>query len=177
MGRPSRREAVALLYERHYAELVRLAFALTNDWALAEDLAQEAFVRVWRSWGNIRDPQSAPAYLRTSVVNLARRSLRRRLLERRAAWRWRGAGDLRSADPGETVDLLRALACLPARKRACVVLRFYLDLSEADTAAALGVSVGTVKSQTAKAVGRLERLLTEPGTGAVPRPGHDHGGA
>jgi len=132
MGRPSRREALALLYERHYAELVRLAFALTNDWALAEDLAQEAFVRVWRSWGNIRDPRSAPAYLRTSVVNLARRSLRRRLLERRA-WRWRGAGDLRSADPGESVDLLRALACLPARKRACVVLRFYLDLSEADT--------------------------------------------
>jgi DNA-directed RNA polymerase specialized sigma24 family protein len=137
MDRPSRREALALLYERQYAELVRLAFALTNDWGLAEELAQEAFVRVWRSWGNIRDPQSAPAYLRTCVVNLARRSLRRRLLERRA-WRWRGAGDLRSADPGESVDLLRALACLPARKRACVVLRFYLDLSEADTAAALG---------------------------------------
>jgi DNA-directed RNA polymerase specialized sigma24 family protein len=57
------------------------------------------------------------------------------------------------------------------------VLRFYLDLSEADTAAALGVSVGTVKSQTAKAVGRLERLLTDPGTASVPRPGHDHGGA
>ena len=176
MGRPSRREALALLYERHYGELVRLAFALTSDWGLAEELAQEAFVRVWRSWGNIRDQQSAPAYLRTTVVNLARRSLRRRLLERQT-WRRRGAGDLRSADPGETVDLLRALACLPARKRACVVLRFYLDLSEADTAAALGVSVGTVKSQTAKAVGRLERLLAEPGTSPVPRPGHDHGGA
>jgi RNA polymerase sigma-70 factor (sigma-E family) len=84
MDRPSRREALALLYERHYAELVRLAFALTSDWGLAEDLAQEAFVRVWRSWGNIRDPQSAPAYLRTTVANLARRSLRRRLQERRA---------------------------------------------------------------------------------------------
>jgi RNA polymerase sigma-70 factor (sigma-E family) len=176
MDRPSRREALALLHERHYAELVRLGFALTGDWALAEDLAQEAFVRVWRSWGNIRDPRSAPAYLRTSVVNLARRSLRRKLLERRA-WRWRDSGDLRPADPDDTVDLLRALACLPARKRACVVLRFYLDLSEADTAAALGVSVGTVKSQTAKAVGRLERLLAEPGTIPVPRPGHDHGGA
>ena len=66
MDRPSRREALALPYERHYAELVRLAFALTRDWGLAEDLAQEAFVRVWRSWGNIRDPQSAPAYLRTT---------------------------------------------------------------------------------------------------------------
>lgn len=176
MDRLSRREALALLYQRHYAELVRLAFALTNDWAMAEDLAQEAFVRAWRSERNIRDPRSAPAYLRTCVVNLARRSLRRRLLERRS-WRWRGAGDPRPADPGETVDLLRALACLPARKRACVVLRFYLDLSEADTAAALGVSVGTVKSQTAKGLRRLERLLADPGTIPAPQPKHDQGGA
>ena len=71
MDPPSRRDALALLYERHYAELVRLAFALTSDWDLAEELAQDAFVRVWRSWGNIRDQQSAPAYLRTTVVNLA----------------------------------------------------------------------------------------------------------
>ena len=174
MARPSRREALALLYERHYAELVRLAFAMTSDWGLAEELAQEAFVRVWRSWGNIRDQESAPAYLRTTVVNLARRSLRRKLQERRA---WSSARDPRSTDPGESVDLLRALACLPARKRACVVLRFYLDLSEADTAAVLGVSVGTVKSQTAKALRRLELLLAEPGASPVPRPGHGHGGA
>jgi DNA-directed RNA polymerase specialized sigma24 family protein len=108
------------------------------------------------------------------VANLARRSLRRRLQERRA---WYGARDLRSADPGEGVDLLRALARLPARKRACVVLRCYLDLSEADTAAALGLSVGTVKSQTAKALQKLEQLLAEPGTVPVPQPGHDQGGA
>jgi DNA-directed RNA polymerase specialized sigma24 family protein len=56
-------------------------------------------------------------------------------------------------------------------------LRFYLDLSEADTAAALGVSVGTVKSQTAKALRRLQRLLAEPGTVPAPRPGHGQGGA
>lgn len=173
MDRPVRREALALLYERHYAELVRLAFALTSDWGLAEEFAQEAFVRVWHSWGNIRDQQSAPAYLRTTVVNLARRSLRRRLLERRA---WAGVGDLRSADPGESVDLMRAVARLPAGKRACVVLRFYLDLSEADTAAALGLSVGTVKSQTAKALRRLERLLSEPDAVPEPWPGRGHGG-
>ena len=173
MGGPSRGEALALLYERHYGELVRLAFALTGDWGLAEELAQEAFVRVWRSWGNIRDPHAAPAYLRTTVVNLARGSLRHRLRERRA---WSGTGDVGSAEPGADIDLLRALARLPTRKRACVVLRYYLDLSESDTAAALGVSVGTVKSQTAKALRRLEGLLAEPGTIAVPRPGHDHGG-
>ncbi len=174
MGRPSRREALALLHECHYAELVRLAFALTGDWGLAEDLAQEAFVRVWRGWGNIRDQQSAPAYLRTTVVNLARRSLRHRLQERRA---WSGIGDPRSADSGTDIDLVCALARLPARKRACVVLRYYLDMSEADTAAMLGVSVGTVKSQTAKALQRLQALLAEPGTTAVLRTGHDDGGA
>jgi RNA polymerase sigma-70 factor (sigma-E family) len=174
MGRLSRHEALALLHEGHYADLVRLAFALTGDWGLAEDLAQEAFVRVWRGWGNIRDQQSAPAYLRTTVVNLARRSLRHRLQERQA---WSGIGDPRSADPSTDIDLLRALARLPARKRACVVLRYYQDLSEADTAAVLGVSVGTVKSQTAKALVRLQALLAEAGTTSVPRPGHDHGGA
>jgi RNA polymerase sigma-70 factor (sigma-E family) len=174
MDPPSRRDALALLYERHYAELVRLAFALTSDWDLAEELAQDAFVRVWRSWGNIRDQQSAPAYLRTTVINLARGSLRRRLQERRA---WRDASDQRSADPDASIDLLYALTRLPARKRACVVLRFYLDLSEADTAAALGVSVGTVKSQTAKALRQLQRLLAEPGTGPVPLPERNQGGA
>ena len=174
MVRVSRREALARLHECHYSELVRLAFALTGDWSLAEDLAQEAFVRVWRGWSNIRDQQSAPAYLRTTVVNLARRSLRRGLQERQA---WSGIGDPRSADPGADIDLLRALARLPERKRACVVLRYYLDLSEADTASVLGVSVGTVKSQTAKALVRLQALLAEPGTTSVLRPEHDHGGA
>jgi DNA-directed RNA polymerase specialized sigma24 family protein len=64
---------------------------------------------------------------------------------------------------------------LPAGKRACIVLRFYLDLSEADTAAALGVSVGTVKSQTAKALRLLQRLLSNPVDTAVP-PGSGRGG-
>lgn len=174
MDRPSRREAMALLFERHYAELVRLAFALTSDWALAEELVQEAFVRVWRSWANIRDQQSAPAYLRSCVVNLARTSLRRAVRERRA---WHDISAPGSAEQGADIDLLRALARLPARKRACVVLRFYMDLSEADTAAALGVSVGTVKSQTAKALLRLQHLLAEPAAIPAARPGRDRGGA
>jgi len=171
---PSRRDALALLYQRHYAELVRLAFSLTSDWGVAEELAQEAFVRAWRSWGNLRDQQAAPAYLRTTVVNLARKVLRRRSRERTF---WRGAGEPQAADPGTSIDLLRALARLPVRKRACVVLRFYLDLSEAETAAVLGVSVGTVKSQTAKALRRLEQLLAEPAAISVPVNDRDQGGA
>jgi RNA polymerase sigma-70 factor (sigma-E family) len=157
-----------MLYERYYGELVRLAFSLTGDWGLAEELAQETFVRAWRSWANIRDQQAAPAYLRTTLVNLVRKALRRKVRERSA---WQDADDPPSADPAASIDLLRALARLPARKRACVVLRFYLDLSEAETAATLGVSVGTVKSQTAKALRRLEQLLAEPSVISAPWPG------
>ena len=64
MDSASRRDALARLYQRHYQELVRLGFGLTTDSGLAEELAQEAFVRAWRSWWSIRDERSAPAYLR-----------------------------------------------------------------------------------------------------------------
>jgi Sigma-70 region 2 len=78
---PSRHDGLAQLHQRYYPELVRLAFALTGDWSLAEELGQEAFVRAWRSWGTVRRKQSAPAYLRATVINLARTSLRQRLRE------------------------------------------------------------------------------------------------
>ena len=152
---------LAGLYARHHPELVRVAFALTGDWALAEDLAQEAFVRAWRSWDRLSQAQSAQAYLRAIVVNLARSSLRRQFREIRGASRWPGQSVVAEAHLGASVDLLRAVARLPIRKRACVVLRFYLDLSEAETAAVLGVSVGTVKSQTAKGLRALRESLAE----------------
>lgn len=155
-GRP----ALALVYDRYYAELVGLAFGLTGDWALAEDLAQEAFARTWRRLDRIRRPEAVPAYLRTAVINLARTSIGRRIRER-DAW---SAIRLRqvTAGPASTrTDVLRALARLPQRKRACVVLRYYLDLSEAETAEALGVSVGTVKSQTAKALTTMRAWLDD----------------
>lgn len=170
---PSRHDGLAQLHRRYYPELVRLAFALTGDWGLAEELGQEAFVRAWRSWGSIRRQQSAPAYLRATVINLARTSLRQRLREIRA---WREAAIPRQAEPAVSPDVLQALARLPPRKRACVVLRYYLDLSEADTAAALGVSVGTVKSQTARALARLRPLLAEGSAPPVmPRTGNEGG--
>ena len=82
----------------------------------------------------------------------------RRLREVRA---WRDVATPRQAEATVSPDVLYALASLPHRKRACVVLRYYLDLSEADTAAALGISVGTVKSQTARALQRLRPLLAD----------------
>ncbi len=164
VDRQSRREMLAGLYVRHYPELVRVAFALTGDWALAEDLVQEAFLRAWRSWGRLAEALSAQAYLRVTVVNLARSNFRRQVRDVRArsagGWPgWAVAGG--EAHAGAGVDVLRAVARLPVRKRGCVVLRFYLDLSEAETAAVLGVSVGTVKSQTAKALRALRESLAE----------------
>ena len=175
---PGRTDALALLYQRHYPELARLAFALTGDWSLAEELAQDAFVRVWRSWTNLRQQESAPAYLRTTVLNLARTSMRRRLREFRGVQEAGAAREQQRGEPavpGARVDVLRALAHLPQRKRECVVLRYYLDLSEAQTAHALGISVGTVKSQTARALQQLRPLLAldEP---VVTRPDQGRGG-
>ena len=175
----SRHDALALLHQRHYPELVRLAFALTGDWSLAEELAQETFVRAWRSWTNLRNQQSAPAYLRTTVVNLARTSLRRRLKEAREVQDTAAARDAEPPEftgPATRVDVLRALAILPQRKRECVVLRYYLDLSEAQTAHALGISVGTVKSQTARALQQLRPLLAQD-EATVNHPGRGRSGS
>ena len=150
-----RRAELALLFHAHYAELTRLAYYLTSEPAAAEDLAQETFVRAWHSWSRLRRAESAPSYLRAICVNLCRARLRRRLVERRVALPSPDVGEEKDAALG--LDIAAALARLPLRKRACVVLRFYVDLTEAQTAEVLGVSVGTVKSQTAKAL----RLLAE----------------
>ena len=148
-------ETIDDLYREHHRRVVRLAFMLTGDAGVAEEVAQEAFVRVWRAWERIRDPQAAAAYLRRTVVNLSTSLLRRRTLELRH--RLRRVEDAVEVDVGARIDVLRAVARLPARQRACVALRFYEDLSESQTAEVLGISVGAVKSQTYKALRRLEQ--------------------
>jgi len=157
--RPGRDEALSRLFEAHYADTVRLAFYLTGSWPVAEDLAQEAFVRLWRRWGGLRDQHAALGYLRTTVVNLSRSTLRRRLLELRHQRTIGQEG--RDADPVARLDIARALAGLPAGKRACVVLRHLVDLSVEETAAVLGISAGSVKSQTHKGLRLLEAALSE----------------
>jgi RNA polymerase sigma-70 factor (sigma-E family) len=154
------------LYAERRAEAVRLAWGLTGDAALAQEIAQEAFVRLYVHRRRLLDPTAAPAYLRRTVVNLVYSNTRRRRREVRP--------DDVPASPSESqphhptddrpddrVDLLAALATLPPRRRACIVLRYYLDLTEAETAASLGTSVGTVKSQTHKALAQL-RVRLEP---------------
>jgi RNA polymerase sigma-70 factor (sigma-E family) len=155
-------------FERHYAELARLAHLLTGEVDTADDLAADALVALWRRWDTMRDIEYPVAYARGVVANLARSRIRSAVRERRRValfWSQR-AEPVDGPDVPAVLDLREALQRLPFRKRACVVLRHAFDLSERDTAQALGVSVGTVKSQTSRGVAELERLLAPPPTGA-----------
>ena len=157
---PGRDEAIATLFYACYPKLVRTGYSLAGDWAVAEELAQEAFVRLWHRWRWIRDPETAPAYLYRTVVNLGNSAIRRRALERRvASFRTEQPVD---PDPVADMDLRHAIAALTPRKRACVVLRYLAGMTEVQTAQILGVSPGTVKSQTHKALRQLRERLAEP---------------
>ena len=139
-------------YGRAWAGAVRLAALLTQSPAAAEDLAQDAFVRVYDQWATARNPGG---YLRVTLINTC------------SNWR-RHAGVRRAklpllAGPSTTefaqADLADAVGALPYRQRAVLVLRYHLDLSEAEIAEALGVRVGTVKSLASRALTRLAKEL------------------
>lgn len=167
--RRDRDEAIESLFYECYPNLVRTAFSLVGDWDLAEQLTQDAYLRLWRRWRWIADQQAAPAYLQRTVVNLSRETIRRRVIERRVL-QTRSAQPLTAVapDPAAGVDLRRALAALPARKRACVILRYLVGMSEAETADVLGISVGTVKSQTHKGLRQLREGLADTTTTTRP---------
>ncbi|RBM17041.1 SigE family RNA polymerase sigma factor [Streptomyces sp. PT12] len=166
-------------FERHHAELSRLAHLLLGGGGGAgdaDDLAADALVAVWRHWDRVRAARFPLAYARGVVANMARARIRAETRERRRIalfWSgqpWRdGAAD--APDVPAVLDVRAALRRLPHRKRACVVLRHAFDLSERDTARALGISVGTVKSQTSRGMAELERLLTEGGPRGRPEGG------
>jgi RNA polymerase sigma-70 factor (sigma-E family) len=154
--------------------LLRLAFLLTGDRHLAEDLVQTALAKVMLRWDRVVAAGDPHPYVRTVVIHTALKWRRRR---------WRGeqpTGILpESAHGGDAtagVDsrerLRRALRSLPPRQRAVVVLRHYEDLSEVQVAALLGCSVGTVKSQAAKGITRLRRLLATDGERPSPQEEH-----
>jgi RNA polymerase sigma-70 factor (sigma-E family) len=153
----SDRARLAALFASEYDALVRLARLLGNP-ADAEDVVQTAFVRVYRR-GRLRDPDLAGAYLRQTVVNLIRSAWRRKQTARRHPES--GAADaVLDPDIAARLDLRAAMADLPRRQREAVVLRYYADLTEAATAEAMGVSVGSVKAYTSRGLARLGELLT-----------------
>ena len=139
------------LYLRHADDAVRLAYLLTGDRSLAEDLVQEAFVRLAGRLVHLRDPEAFPAYLRRTVVNLANSHFRRRKVERTYLERERSqvaASATRTPDGGveDRDQMWQALEDLPPRQRAAIVLRFYEDLPESAIAELLQCRPGTVKS-------------------------------
>jgi RNA polymerase sigma-70 factor (sigma-E family) len=146
------------LYEAHAPDAVRLAYLLTGDRHLAEDLVQEAFVRLFGRFRDLRNPDAFWAYLRTTVVNLARSHFRRRQVERAYVEREGHAPDP-PPDPGGREDMWQALQRLRPRQRAAIVLRFYEDLTEAQTADILGCAVGTVKSLVSRGIDQLRGEL------------------
>ncbi|MFB7370174.1 SigE family RNA polymerase sigma factor [Streptomyces sp. NPDC056222] len=148
-------------FERHYAELARLAHLLTGEADAADDLAADAMVALWHRWDRVRCADHPVAYARGVVAHLVRSRIRSAVRERRrVALFWdRRSERVDDPDVPAVVDVRSALRALPFRKRACVVLRHAFDLSERDTAQVLGVSVGTVKSQTSKGMAELQRVL------------------
>jgi RNA polymerase sigma-70 factor (sigma-E family) len=152
------------LYRLQVAPLQRLAFLLTGDHHLAEDITQQAFVKFYRRFYNLRQSSAAPAYLRKTVVNLARSHHRRHRRERQhLEMSEHTQGVTWSPDIEEHDYLIRTVANLPYRQRAAIVLRFYEDLTEFQAAEVLGCSTAAMKSLTARAMRSLRAMSIEGG--------------
>jgi RNA polymerase sigma factor (sigma-70 family) len=176
---PEAAAAVTVLYAEHALGLVRLAVVMTGDRATAEDVVQDAFLGLYRHWDRLTDLPQPLAYLRVSVVNGCRTAMRRR--SRLRLWpaagddgldamldaaSGAGAGVAESAEASvllgeEQRAVAAALRTLPRRQLEAVVLRYYLDLSIDETAEVMGISPGTVKSATHRALAAVGRTLKE----------------
>ncbi len=157
-------DLVAELHRAHALTLVRMANLLLRDRHLAEDVVQDTFLNLYRALPKLTDHDEILPYLRTAVLNRARSALRsrRRLLARPILFE----PDLSSAESMAMItqdrqDVIKAVSRLPRRAREVLVLRYYLDLSDEEIAAALGVSRGTVSSTASRALGTLGRQLKE----------------
>ncbi len=152
------------LYREHFARLSWLALLLGAD--DPDDIAQEAFVRLHQRRRRLRDPQAAVAYLRRTVVNLTRNRIRHLGVARRHAAVRQVQATMASAEDAAVAGedqrrILSAMRRLTPRHREALVLRYWLDLSEAQMAAAMGCSPGTVKSHVSRGLAELAHELEE----------------
>jgi RNA polymerase sigma-70 factor (sigma-E family) len=163
--RPVGRIDLPALYDAHWRYLVRFAVLLVDDATSAEDVVQDAFVALHRNQTNLRDPDAALGYLRTSVVNLSRSVIRRRVVARK---------HLKVAEPEGTAGadhdvllrdehraVLAAVRALPRHQREVLTLRFWSGLSEKEIAQTLGIAPGSVKSAASRGLATLQRVLGE----------------
>jgi RNA polymerase sigma-70 factor (sigma-E family) len=156
--------AVTELYSLQYRPLVRLAVLLVRDIPTAEDVVQDSFVALHDRWQRLRNTDSALAYLRSAVLNRSRSVLRHRAVADRHLQK--PLPDMPSAEYGALAQLERsavvaALRKLTGRQREAIVLRYYADFSEAQVAAAMGISCGAVKSHTARGMAALRAELEQ----------------
>lgn len=155
---------LAGVFRTYHGELTRLAAFILGDRGAGEDVVQDLFVRLHQRGLSPEDSDPLP-YLRAAVVNRCRSVMRRRVLIRRHAEKDSSCPPLSAEEAAllseDRRELLRALAALPPRRREVLVLRFYLGLSEAEIAATLGISPGTVKSTAARGLAALARALKE----------------
>jgi RNA polymerase sigma-70 factor (sigma-E family) len=161
----ARTESVSTLFVVHHRRLVGLAALLVTDQETAEDVVQEAFAGLYRRWRQLRDPDAAVAYLNRAVVNGSRDALRhgRRataLVPRLVPRSVETASAEHDAIQHDDADRLwQAITQLPPRQLQVLVLRYYLNHSEAEIAATLGVSRGSVKKHASRGLASLARCL------------------
>jgi RNA polymerase sigma-70 factor (sigma-E family) len=159
-GEGVERGVLSELYVTYAPDALRLAFLLTGDRALAEDLVQDAFARLIGRLRHLREPNAFGAYLRRTIVNLATSHFRHRRVERAYLER-QAAAPSSVATVNDELDeaMHRVLLGLPQRQRAAIVLRFYEDLSDVQTGAILGCSPGTVRSLVSRGMKTLREEL------------------
>src|SRR5689334_16777450 len=165
-GRPEvtvdRDEAVDMLFRAHCAGLVRLAMVLLGDRSEAEEVVQDAFVSLHRHWSTLRDPNAAGAYLRSAVVRGSRSRQRRLIRARRTTLSVVASpidGNLEdvAVELDDAARVAAAVRTLPTRQREVVVARYYLGLTEAQTATLLHIGIGSVKRHGHRALAALQR--------------------
>jgi RNA polymerase sigma-70 factor (ECF subfamily) len=150
------------LYDRRHADMVRFAAFLTGRVDTAEDVAQEAFIRVFDAWDRIDDPGRAEAYLRTTVVNLVRGGHRReQTAERHTERRLVAVPSAEDDALGELTRqrVLDAVAALPLRQRTCVVMRHWMRMTETEIAENLDLTVGSVRTHVKRGTKALQTRL------------------
>lgn len=155
---PPRPDAAGL-YRRDADRLVRALVLATGRPDVAADAVAEAFARAVERWGRVGALEQPAGWVRRTALNVARRRLRREALERRLLVRWRTAPGYLPPDPDP--ELWERVGALPPRQREAVALRYVLDLSEAEVAAAMGVALGTATQHLARARARLRDVLQE----------------
>ncbi|WP_028645478.1 SigE family RNA polymerase sigma factor [Nocardioides sp. URHA0020] len=158
MARTLTDEEFAEFVHAVWPALYRTAYLMLGEHQLAEDLVQTSLAKTYASWRKVKEPAAAPAYARVVLANTAASWFRRR------SWRNEHPTEVlpdagRDLDPSTRPAVETALATLAPRQRAVVVLRYYDDLSVREVAHALGISEGTVKSQTSDALARMRALL------------------